>query len=172
MSIEALRTSIERAERVFVAKPEAAIKENPRATARIGNGLRCEITGPDGEQAASDMPVAMGGAASAPVPGWYLRAAMASCTATSIRMRAASLGIELRQLEVSAYSKSDARGLLGMGGISAALGDLRMTVRISAGNATPEQLRELVLWGEDHSPVGCTIRAAPACDIGVEVVEA
>ena len=169
MSIQDLKATIERAARIFAAKPEAAVKQNPSATARIVDGLRCEITGLEGERAASDMPQAMGGAGSAPVPGWYLRAAMAACNATAIQMRAACLGIELQRLEVSVHSRSDARGLLGMDDVSAALSDLQMTVTIAARDASPEQLRELARWGDDHSPVGSTLRAGSAYEIVVEM---
>jgi uncharacterized OsmC-like protein len=169
MSVQDLRASIERAERVFAAKPEAAVKQNPYATARIVDGVRCEINGPDGECVASDMPQAMGGAGNAPVPGWYLRAAMAACNATAIKMRAARMGIELQRLEVSVHSRSDTRGLLGMDDISAALSDLRMTVTIASREASPEQLRELARWGDDHSPVGSTLRAGPDYEVVVEI---
>ncbi len=53
-------------------------------------------------------------AASAPSPGWLLRAAEASCVATLITMRAAMLGIDLDTLEVTVDSVSDDRGLLGV----------------------------------------------------------
>jgi hypothetical protein len=43
-------------------------------------------------------------------------------------------------------------------------------VRISAQGATPEQLEELVQWGAAHSPVGCTVRDAPANTLSVTVV--
>jgi len=169
MSIQDLKASIGRAEHVFSARPEAATKQNPFATARIVDGVRCEITGPEGERVASDMPEALGGAGSAPVPGWYLRVAMAACNATAIKMRAARMGIELERIEVSVHSHSDARGLLGMDDISAALSDLRMTVTIAAREASPEQLRELARWGDDHSPVGSTLRAGPAYEVVVEI---
>jgi len=57
---------------------------------------------------------AMSGAASAPNPGWFLRAALAACTTTAIAMRAARLGIKLEQLELTVESESDSRGLLGL----------------------------------------------------------
>ncbi|MCM5571232.1 OsmC family protein [Burkholderiaceae bacterium FT117] len=169
MSIQDLKALIERAERVFVAKPEAAVKQNPHAVARIVDGVRCEITGPEGERATSDMPQALGGTGSAPVPGWYLRAAMAACNATAIQMRAARMGVALERLEVSVHSRSDARGLLGMNDVSAALSDLQMTVTMAAREASPEQLRELARWGDDHSPVGSTLRAGPAYEVVVEI---
>ena len=81
-----VREALERLRRVFNERPEAAKKRNSSATAVWRHGLQCEITGSHGEKAASDMPRAMGGGASAPNPGWLLRASMASCTATNIAM--------------------------------------------------------------------------------------
>jgi uncharacterized OsmC-like protein len=53
----------------------------------------------------------MGGAAAGPNPGWLLRSALASCSATVIAMRAASLGMALESLEVTVETDSDLRGL-------------------------------------------------------------
>jgi uncharacterized OsmC-like protein len=170
MSDPGIREAIERVSAVFAADPAKARARNTAATARIAEGLRCEITGPRQERAVTDMPPAMGGKASAPNPGWFLRAAMASCTATVIAMRAAKLGIALSTLEVTVESESDSRGLLGLDErISPALGGLRTTVRIG-GNAESQSLRELVAWADAHSPVGCTVRQAPACSLEIEVV--
>lgn len=156
-----VRESIQRAAAVFTERPAAARKVNPPATAVLVGGLRCEIAGPDGELASTDMPKPMGGAGAGPSPGWYLRASIASCTATGIGMRAAVLGIELDSLEVSVHSDSDAQGLLGMGDMSAALSNLRMEVKISAQNTDKHQLEELVSWADAHSPVSCTLRSCP-----------
>jgi uncharacterized OsmC-like protein len=102
---------------------------------------------------------AMGGNASDPNPGWYFRAALASCCATVIAMRAARLGINLSKLEVAVESEGDARGILGLDDrISAGMSGLRTKVQIAVDNAGPEQLEELVRWSDEHSPVVCTVR--------------
>jgi len=163
-----VRNAIERAKLVFAERPAAARKANASATALLIGGLRCEITGPGGEHATTDMPEPMGGAASGPNPGWFLRASMASCAATAIAMRAAVLGIAIDRLEVCVHSESDARGLLGMGEISPALSNMRMEVKIGAKGATVQQLEELVEWAEAHSPVSCTLRNSPP-QIAIEV---
>ena len=165
-----VREAIERAKRVFAERPAAARKANVSATAVLGSGLRCEITGPDGERATTDMPAPMGGEASGPNPGWLLRASIASCAATAIAMRAAILDIAIKRLEVSVHSESDARGLLGMDDTSAALSDVRMNVEIEAEGASQEQLRELVEWAEAHSPVSCTLRKSPPVALDIQVV--
>jgi uncharacterized OsmC-like protein len=117
------------------------------------------------------MPKPMGGEASSPNPGWFLRASMASCAATAIAMRAAVLGIAIDRLEVAVHSESDARGVLGMGDVSAALSNMRMDVKIGATGATAQQLEELVEWAEAHSPVSCTLRNAPSqVAMGIQVM--
>ncbi|HWX30317.1 MAG TPA: OsmC family protein [Steroidobacteraceae bacterium] len=164
------RDALERAQRVFLEKPAAARKAGAIATAVWRNGLFCEITGPTSERAMTDMPEPMGGNGSGPSPGWLLRAGMASCAATSIAMRAAMLGIELRQLEVSVKSESDARGLVGIPNAPTAFGDMRMSIRIGADGVEESQLRELAMWAGDHSPVSCTLRDSPPVTLDISVV--
>ena len=154
--------AIERMKVLFAAKPGLARKTNAYATAVLGKGLQCEITGPDGERAMSDMPPPMGGESAGPNPGWFLRAAMASCMATTIAARAAVTGIVVERLVVSAHSESDFRGALGIDDVSAAVMGLRVEVSITAPATTPQQLGELIAWAELHSPVSCTVHAAAA----------
>jgi uncharacterized OsmC-like protein len=169
MSAPRIREAIDKLASVFSANPGKARVKNAAATARLDDGLKCEVTGPNGERVLTDMPPGVGGEGTAPNPSWLLRSGMASCTATVIAMRAARLGIELKTLEVTVESESDQRGMLGLDdGVSAGLGGLRMKVRI-AGNAPAAKLKELVEWSEAHSPVSCTVRNAPASALEVEV---
>ena len=169
MSTPRIREAIEILSSAFSAEPAKARAKNAPATARLNEGLRFEVTGPYNARIVTDMPPAMGGAATGPNPGWFLRAALASCTATAIAMRAAKLGITLKTLELTVESESDSRGLLGIGDVSAALGAVRTKVRIR-GDATPEVLRDLAAWGDAHSPVGCTLRQSADCSLDVEIV--
>ena len=140
------------------------------ATAVVEQGLRCRATGPNGEAVVTDMPKGIGGAASAPTPGWLLRAALASCDATVIAMRAAQLGIVLSQLEVTVDSVSDDRGILGLGNaIPPGPQSMRIRVLIAAKDTSAEELRQLVSWAEAHSPVGDAVRRAIPSQIEVEV---
>ena len=163
-AIEKLRSSI-------TADPSKARAKNAPATARLVNGLQCELKGPYGERVLTDMPPALGGAASGPNPGWLMRGAIASCTATVIAMRAAHDGIELDELEVTVETDSDLRGILGIDEkVSAGHQAIRMNVKIGSPSAAPEALRALVEWAEAHSPVGCTIKDSPACKLEVQVL--
>jgi uncharacterized OsmC-like protein len=167
MSEPAVRQAIERTMAAIVAASTKAKAKNVPATARIADGLKCEVTGPNGERLETDMPPAKGGAASGPNPAWLLRSALASCTATVIAMRAAALGVKLEALEVSVESESDARGILGMdANVSAGLDSIRTGVKIQ-GAGSPDSLRALVTWADAHSPVSCTMRDAPACTLEV-----
>lgn len=171
MSAASIREAIEKTSQVLTEQPEKARSKNAPATARLLEGLRCEVTGPNGETSRTDMPPPMGGSASAPNPGWLLRAALASCTATTIAMRAAKLGLSLTTLEVTVESHSDNRGILGLDDkIPAGLSSLATRVKIGASDASADQLRELAEWGDRHSPVACTARIPPAYALEVEVV--
>jgi uncharacterized OsmC-like protein len=129
------------------------------AVAVLDGGLRCTLSTGEGPVATSDMPTQVGGDASAPTPGWFMRAALAACDATSIAMRAARLGVQLDTLEVSVESETDSRGLLGMDDTVPA-GPLSITthVRIGAAGADPAQLRQIVEWALAHSPVADAIK--------------
>ena len=165
------KEAMERLGAAIAADKSKARAKNVPVTARLVDGLQCELTGPKNERYVTDMPRAMGGGGTAPNPGWFLRAAAASCTASVIGMRAAKLGIALKALEVTVDTDSDLRGILGLDEqVSAGQSALRMTVRIAAPGASPETLRELVEWGEAHSPVSCTLKQAPACSLEVEIL--
>lgn len=163
--------AIDKLAKRFTDQPDKARTKNAPAMARLEDGLKFHVTGPAGEKVLTDMPPPMGGAGSGPNPGWLLRAALASCNATVIAMRAAQQGVKLKALEVTVESDSDNRGLLGLDeNVSAGLFGLRTRVKIGAEGATPAQLREIVEWGEAHSPVGCTIRNAPSATTDIEIV--
>jgi uncharacterized OsmC-like protein len=153
------------------AHPEKARAKYAPATATLESGLKCRVTGPSGEQIETDMPPALGGAGSGPNPGWFFRASLAACCSTVIAAQAARLGINLTKLEVTVEGEGDHRGMLGVeDAISAGHCAIRTKVRISAQDATSEQLEALVQWAAAHSPVGCTVRDAPSNSLSVVVV--
>ena len=163
--------AIQKLSAALSADPAKARARNMPATARLIDGVRCEVTGPYGQKLVTDMPPAMGGEASGPNPGWLLRGALASCTATVIAMRAAKLGITLSRLEVDVETDSDLRGILGLDeDISAGHGPVRIKIKVGAPNVSPDVLREIVEWADRHSPVNCTVRQAPECLLEIEVV--
>ena len=129
------------------------------ATAVLGDGLRVTVTGPDGASLTTDMPKSIGGRGESPSPGWFLRAAQASCLATLIGMESARRGVTLHRVEVVVESESDDYGILGMDD-SVPAGPLssKATVRIETDGST--DLRALVAVADQHCPVTDAVRRA------------
>jgi uncharacterized OsmC-like protein len=159
-----VRQSIEGAITYLRQHPQEARYTDSAAKATWEGGLRFRADGPSGATLVSDMPKGVGGGESAPSPGWLMRAALATCDATLIAMRAAQEGVELITLEVSVDSESDDRGLLGMDDtIHAGPLSMRTRVRIAAPGVPAHKLHDIVRWAEAHSPVADAIcRAVPS----------
>lgn len=170
MEGERIREATARVIQFFASNPDKGAVNDKAAVARVEGGLLCRAEGPNGAVLVSDMPRSVGGNASAPTPGWFLRAALANCDATVIAMRAAQLGIVLRHLQVTVESTSDDRGMFGIAAdIPAGPQSVRLRVEIGADGASPEQLREIVHWAEQHSPVGDAIRRSIPTTLEVEI---
>lgn len=114
------------------------------------------------------MPPGIGGADSAPSPGWFLRAAEAACVASLMVIRAAALGIELGQVEVEVDSESDDRGILGMDeAIPAGPLSTRISVRVEAPGRERDEIVELCGWAVDHCPVTDAVRRTIPLEVDV-----
>jgi uncharacterized OsmC-like protein len=166
--MESIRNAIETASGHLREHPDAAIGTDAAATAVREEGLRVRVEGPRG-QVITDMSESVGGGATAPTPGWLLRAALASCDATVVTQEAARDGIELTDLTVTVESESDFRGVLGVDD-TVHPGPLAVRVRIEvqARDATEDQLREVVERAESRSPVRDAI--ARAVSMTTEIV--
>ena len=165
---EQIATSIKNAIEYLTANPGEARYTDSPATARIQEGLRCTVEGPDGASLITDMPSGVGGANSAPSPGWFLRAAMASCVATLVQMRAAQVGTAIHDLEVAVESRSDDRGILGIEeDIPAGPLSSRVHVRIS-GDGDADELRAIVEWAHFHCPVCDAVKRAVPIALEIE----
>ena len=151
--MDSIRSAIERAANYLTEHPEAATGSDSVATAVLEDGLRFRVEGP-WPSLTSDMAESVGGGASAPTPGWLLRAALAACDATLVAMEAARDGIELTALEVNVESESDFRGVLGVDpSVQAGPLSVRVAIRLAATDATDDQLRAIVERAESRSPV-------------------
>ena len=158
-----MRTKIQGAIDYLNANPAEARYTDSYATARIADpaGLRATVEGPDGAQLTTDMPTSVGGGNTGASPGWFLRAAEASCVATLIAMRAAHQGIQLDDIEVTVDSESDDRGILGADDrVPGGPLSTRVAVRLRAVGAERQQLQELVDWAVEHCPVTDAVRRA------------
>lgn len=163
-----IATAIARTREKLLADPQLATSSRDKAAvARLEDGLRMVVEGPGDWSVTTDMPYGMGGAATAPSPGWFFRAAHASCVASLIGMRAAELGIELDSLAVRVDSQSDTRGILALDpAVLAGPNSIRVEVAIDAAGADAAVLRDLVSWSVTHSPVDAVARRP----IEVEVI--
>ena len=151
--MEEIRVAIEKASGYLTENPDAATGTDAAATAVLEDGLRFRVDGPNGA-VNTDMSESVGGGASAPTPGWLMRAALAACDASTVAMEAARDGIVLSELSVSVESDTDFRGVLGVdGGTHPGPLEVRTRIELAAPEATEEQLREVVRRAEERSPV-------------------
>jgi uncharacterized OsmC-like protein len=152
MGTEQIRSAVEKAIGYVTEHPDEARYTDSAATATLEDGLRCVVTGPGGESVGTDMPPSVGGGGSAPSPGWLFRAALASCTATLLAMRAAQLRVDLSGLEVTVDSQSDDRGILGIDDAVPA-GPISLRVHVRSTGNDQGRLLELAQWAIAHCPV-------------------
>jgi uncharacterized OsmC-like protein len=174
MTEQALAAAIQRTQKVLQRRPALGIHVDTPATAQWRGGTRVLSSHANGTQIFSDMPVEVGGSGDQVTPGWLLRAGLAACATTRIAMGAATAGIGLSALEVTATSRSDTRGLLGMTGaqgepIGAGPMDVDLCVRISAPGVSTERLRALVEESCRCSPVPAALRNAIPVALRIEV---
>jgi uncharacterized OsmC-like protein len=174
MATQDIAAALQRAQLVFQRRPEAGLHDDAPAAVRWDGGTRMVCSHANGKQALTDMPSEFGGSGDQVTPGWLLRAGLASCTATSIAMAAATQKIELTALEVLVSSRSDARGMLGMTNadgttVYAGPGDMQMRVQISAPGVAPERLRALVEEAHHRAPIFCAVHDPVPVALVVEV---
>jgi len=128
----------------------------------LGDPLHCAIA-PD---AAPDVVwrsgahVGVGGAGDVPCSGDLLAGALAACQEVTVRMVAASMGIELEELAVEVTAKADLRGTLAMSrevpvGVQGMT--CRTRVRVKDGT-NPERARRLLESAERYCVVLNTLR--------------
>jgi len=165
----ALGDAIRNATEYLAAHPDEARYTDSEAVASLQEGLRVVVRDRAGWTVETDMSKGIGGTDTAPSPGWLFRAALASCDATLIAMRAAMLGIELDRVEVSIDSESHDYGILGIDeSVPAGPLSVRTRVTVAAKDADDEEIRDLVDWATAHCPVCDAVkRAVP---VSVEVV--
>ena len=174
MAAQNIAEAMRRVETVLQRRPEAGLHEDAPASAHWQSGTRVLSRHANGAELLTDMPSELGGSGDQVTPGWLFRAGLASCLATCIAMRAAAAGIELESLVVTATSRSDTRGLLGMADaagdpVCAAPSEVQLSALISAPRTSPDQLRELVEESHRCSPVPTALRNAVPVTLRIEV---
>jgi uncharacterized OsmC-like protein len=168
---DAIRTALEGAAAYLTAHPDEAAYTDSIATARVVDGLHVRVDGPNGEVLETDMPGAVGGAGSAPSPGWFLRAAVAACVASLATMRAAQVGLTGFSVEVEVDSESDDRGILGLdASVPGGPLSMRIGLRMAADGVGLDTLEELAGWAVEHCPVSDAVRRAVPVHVEVSAV--
>ncbi len=159
--------AVQRASAYLAEHPDEARYRDSAARAHLTAGLVVDVTGPTGESLRTDMPTGIGGTASAPSPGWFLRAAEAACVAALVGIRAGALGIELASVDVEVDSESDDRGILGLGDGSIPAGALsvRAVISIDAPAASRGEVEALAAWAVDHCPVLDSVKRAVPIEV-------
>ena len=89
-------------------------------------------------------------------------------------MGAAAEGIELASLEVTAKSRSDLRGLLGMNGadgkpVYAGPREFELVVRARAPGVAPDRLRELIEKRYRCSPISSAVASAMPVSLSIVI---
>jgi uncharacterized OsmC-like protein len=166
--MDRIHQAIQDARGYLETHPEEARYTDSGAVAELTDGLRVTTTGPADETVVTDMPPSVGGEGTAPSPGWLMRAAIASCTATLVAMRAAQVGVTLAHLRVRVTSESDDRGILGMAEVPAGPLSVRVVVSMEADGADQRQLETIARWGLDHCPVADAIERPVPVELIVE----
>ena len=165
---DAIRTALAGAQAYLGAHPEEAQYTDSVARARVTEGLRVEVEGPNGERLETDMPPAVGGAGATPSPGWFFRASVAACVASVATMRAAELGILGFAVEVDVDSESDDRGILGLDpSVPGGPSSMRIALRVTGDGLGLDGMEELAVWAVEHCPVSDAVRRAVPVHIEV-----
>lgn len=166
--MSSIRESIDKAVNYLSENPGDARYTDSVARAALGDSLRVDVEGTDGERIVTDMPRGVGGLAEHPTPGWLFRAALASCVASTVAMEAGREGIDLTDLSVEVDSESDDRGILGMDP-DTHIGPYSIGIRIhaAADGVDSQRLRDVVVTGAARCPV-CDA-AKRSVDVSVEV---
>lgn len=112
-------------------------------------------------------PVSIGGE-NEPSAMSILLAALAACDVDLIANRAALLGIELKELSVSATGHFNVRRYLGLDGADPGYEQIAYSVRVRAPRATAAELTALREACERDSPVADTLRRRVELDFAFE----
>jgi len=141
MTTAEIKTVLDRNAMALELRP--AIGRNTAVTkARLLEGLRCEVE--EGSwRLGVDMSVKSGGEGTAPNPGVYGRASLASCLAVGYAMWAARMEVALRALEVEVQADFDTRAEYGVEGGKAGYEQIRCVVTVES-DAPEEAVRRVI----------------------------
>jgi uncharacterized OsmC-like protein len=171
-SEDEIRNAVANVREHYARHPGEAVGTDTIARARLVEGLRVDVEGPQDWRVATDMSTALGGGGSAPSPGWLMRAAVASCDAVLIAMQAAEEGVRITHLETEVTSESDDRGMVGGADVPAGPLRVMLGVRVASDPALGAgEMRALVDRALRRSPVSEALGRAVPIEVAVSVVE-
>jgi uncharacterized OsmC-like protein len=146
-----IKTAIERSVKALELKPALGLK-NKRASARLVNGLTCEVKAGDWTLT-SDMPPMAGGNDTGPTPGDFSRMGLASCMAIGYASWFAREEMPCDQIEVEVETDVDYGQMFGANG-GVVSGHKALTVHVHVESPAPRSEIERVLdLADQHSPV-------------------
>lgn len=162
-----IKIAIERSTKALSLKPSLGLGTGISKT-KITEGLHCEIT--EGKwKFFADMPEGVGGTGTAPTPGVYGRAAFGSCLAIGYMMRAATMQIQLRSLEVEVQADYNDGALLGTSDADPGYSEIRYTVTVES-DASEDDIMRLLDEADRHSPYLDVFTRAQTCIRKVNIV--
>jgi uncharacterized OsmC-like protein len=152
----------------YESDPESAkLVMTVRSVTSGGDPTRCAITtinslGPDGVTWEAGAHPMAGGEGDLACSGDLLLASLAACQEITLRMVAAAMGIELRNVEVNVEGDLDFRGTMGIDGETpVGFQGIRTSVRFDA-DAPADRLQRLAARAERYCVVGATLREGTA----------
>ncbi len=101
----------------------------------------------------SDLPRALGGSGQAPSPSTLLLSAIASSAVVFVRdTLGPQLGVVIDRVEATARCDTDYRGLLALGGVDPALGEVDLAIEVVSPDGEAAVQRLYQAW-EERSPI-------------------
>lgn len=165
--LEHIKSSFERVAKALRLRPSVGHGTGVSRT-RITNGLTCSVTeGP--WKFIADMPENAGGHAAGPTPGVYGRAALGSCLAMGYMMRAATMGVPIKGVEVEVQADYDDGALYGTADVPPGYLEVRYTVTVES-NAVETDIMRVLDEADEHSPYLDVFRRAQPCRRSARIV--
>lgn len=145
-----IKAAMERVASVLEARPSQG-RATSSAACEVVHGLKCECR--VGEFSfMADVKTTMGGEDSAPSPGGYARAAVASCLAMGYAAIFARRELAVTSIKVRVETDSDSRGAVGLDPDFAGFHELRYNVDVQS-DADPDEIRDAIEAADSCSAV-------------------
>ncbi|MBA2314691.1 MAG: OsmC family protein [Chloroflexi bacterium] len=143
-------STIEETEARFAADPATA-KTSPAVTATLVNGRARLSAGPFNWDA--DLPASIGGQNLAPSPTAYLLGALAGCAVAFLNdTLAPQFGVRIDDVTAVVRGSADLRGLLGIDGAAADIGDLQLDIQMTSPDG-PERTEPMLQAWRERCPI-------------------